>query len=412
MMRRLYFTALLLALWCTAAWAQDDDSAGKVKFPGGKCWLYRITLSDKNGTPYQIDHPEVFLSQKAIDRRIRQGLAIDSTDLPLPPAYLEQISATGAEIKCLSKWNRTVLVRVKNNKILHAVERLPFVAGTMKLWTSPDSVKPPVRSFFQQKINILGTRDFVAFPSKDIFQEIDHGTKVLSTMAVDEPGMFVGTAPEAAFYLCRTEDANTESRAEEDYWAAAAEFADSAGVDIINSSLGYHDFNDPATNYTYDDLDGKTSLVSRTASRLAGKGMLLVNSAGNDGMGTWKLIGVPADADDILTVGAVNGQKQNAAFSSLGPSFDGRVKPDVMGLGSPAAVVTGRGTIINDMGTSFASPVMAGMVACLWQALSDKTALQIIQIVRRSGNRFDRPNNVFGYGIPDFEKALQMGRKD
>ena len=140
--------------------------------------------------------------------------------------------------------------------------------------------------------------------------------------------------------------------------------------------------------------------------------MLLVNSAGNDGMGTWKLIGVPADADDILTVGAVNGQKQNAAFSSLGPSFDGRVKPDVMGLGSPAAVVTGRGTIINDMGTSFASPVMAGMVACLWQALSDKTALQIIQIVRRSGNRFDRPNNVFGYGIPDFEKALQMGRKD
>ena len=158
----------------------------------------------------------------------------------------------------------------------------------------------------------------MAFPSKDIFQEIDHGTKVLSTMAVDEPGMFVGTAPEAAFYLCRTEVANTESRAEEDYWAAAAEFADSAGVDIINSSLGYHDFNDPATNYTYDDLDGKTSLVSRTASRLAGKGMLLVNSAGNDGMGTWKLIGVPADADDILTVGAVNGQKQNAAFSSLG----------------------------------------------------------------------------------------------
>jgi hypothetical protein len=149
MMRRLYFTALLLALWCTAAWAQDDDSAGKVKFPGGKCWLYRITLSDKNGTPYQIDHPEVFLSQKAIDRRIRQGLAIDSTDLPLPPAYLEQISATGAEIKCLSKWNRTVLVRVKNNKILHAVERLPFVAGTMKLWTSPDSVKPPVRSFMR-----------------------------------------------------------------------------------------------------------------------------------------------------------------------------------------------------------------------------------------------------------------------
>jgi subtilisin family serine protease len=263
-----------------------------------------------------------------------------------------------------------------------------------------------------QRIKILGSRDFVAFPSKDIVQEIDHGTKVLSTMAVDEPGVFVGTAPEATFFLCRTEDANTESRAEEDYWTAAAEFADSIGVDIISSSLGYHDFNDKSTNYTYENLDGHTSLVSQTASVLSRKGILLLNSAGNDGMGTWKLIGVPADADNILTVGAVNGQRQNAAFSSLGPTADGRVKPDVMSQGSPAAVVTGRGTIINDMGTSFSTPIMTGMVACLWQALRGKTAHEIIQIVRQSGHLYTKPNNVFGYGIPDFEKALIIGRKN
>ena len=226
------------------------------------------------------------------------------------------------------------------------------------------------------------------------------------------PGFYIGTAPDAAYYLCRTEDSQTESKAEEDYWATAAEFADSVGVDVINSSLGYHDFNDKTTNYRYDELNGKTSLISRTASMLAGKGIILVNSAGNDGMGTWKIVGVPADADNILTVGAVNGQKVNAAFSSLGPTADGRVKPDVMSMGSPAAIINGRGIITNDMGTSFAAPIIAGMVTSLWQALKDKTANQIIQIVREAGHLYQHPNNVFGYGIPDFEKAFDAGRKN
>ncbi len=466
-MKRTILSLLLVTLWTGFAWAQNDDVPEKVKFGGGKCWLYRLTLADKLNTPFSVEHPEQFLSRKALERRRRQQIAVDSTDLPLPPAYLQQIEAAGGEIKSQSKWNRTVLVKVKNTKTLHALENLPFVVETMKVWTSPDSVKQHVRSFFHKdfaaweenpgkpygqttlqvemlngqylhnmgfrgrgltiaifdggfmnvdripcmgKIKILGTRDFVAFPAKDIFQEIDHGTKVLSTMAVDVPGIFVGTAPDAAYYLCRTEDADTESRAEEDYWAAAAEFADSAGVDLINSSLGYHDFDDKTTNYAYHDLDGRTSLASRTASMLADKGMVLLNSAGNDGMGQWKLIGVPTDADHILTVGAVNGQRQNAAFSSLGPTADGRMKPDVMALGSPAAVVTGRGAIINDMGTSFSTPILTGMVACLWQACREKTAHEIIKIVRQSAHLHDKPNNVMGYGIPDFEKAYALGR--
>jgi subtilisin family serine protease len=190
--------------------------------------------------------------------------------------------------------------------------------------------------------------------------------------------------------------------AEEDYWAAAVEFADSAGVDIINSSLGYHRFDDATQNYRYCDLDGNTAMISRTASMLARKGIILVNSAGNDGLGTWKKINVPADARDIITVGAVSANGDNAAFSAIGPTTDGRVKPDVMAMGSPTSVITGRGSISKDIGTSFSAPLVAGMIACLWQAFPDKTALQIIEMVRKGGNRADCPDNILGYGIPDF----------
>jgi subtilisin family serine protease len=182
------------------------------------------------------------------------------------------------------------------------------------------------------------------------------------------------------------------------------------GVDVINSSLGYHDFDDSTQNYCYADQDGETALISRTASLLAGKGIVLVNSAGNDGMGTWKKISFPADARHILTVGAISSNGINAPFSSVGPTADGRIKPDVMAFGSPTEVVTGHGVILNDMGTSFASPLIAGMVACLWQALPDKTAFQIMDLVRESADRHVHPDNIYGYGVPDFWKAYQLGR--
>ena len=195
--------------------------------------------------------------------------------------------------------------------------------------------------------------------------------------------------------------------AEEDYWAAAVEFADSVGVDVINSSLGYHHFDDRSQNYKYCDLDGCSALVSRTASMWAGKGIIVVNRAGNDGMGTWKKINVPADAKDIITVGAVNANRENAAFSAIGPTADGRVKPDVMAMGSPAAVITGRGVISRDIGTSFSAPLVAGLVTCLWQAFPEKTALEIIEMVRQCGSNVTCPDNIYGYGVPDFWKAYQ-----
>jgi subtilisin family serine protease len=261
-----------------------------------------------------------------------------------------------------------------------------------------------------KNVNIIATRDFVYPPSDCIYEELDHGTEVLSTMAINEPDIFIGTAPEADYILIRTEDGRTESMAEEDFWVAAAEYADSIGADVINSSLGYHGFDKDLGSHQYRDLDGRQAICSRSASMLASKGMILTNSAGNEGNNTWKKINCPSDASDILTVGALTAKRINTLFSSVGPSADGRVKPDVMSLGAHAAVISGAGKHTYANGTSFASPITCGMVACLWQALPQKTALEIMDLIRSSSDRFDYPDNVFGYGIPDFWKALQLGR--
>ena len=139
---------------------------------------------------------------------------------------------------------------------------------------------------------------------------------------------------------------------------------------------------------------------------LAGKGIILVNSAGNYGMGQWKKITFPADAKDIITVGALTPELVNAPFSGVGPTQDGRVKPDLMAIGSPSSLISRRGTVIEDMGTSFSTPLVCGLIACLWQAMPEKTALEMIEIVRLSGNNITHPDNIYGYGTPDFIKAL------
>ena len=192
----------------------------------------------------------------------------------------------------------------------------------------------------------------------------------------------------------------------------AAEYADSLGADIITSSLGYTEYDNLPGYYHQYDLDGHTAFISRTASMLAGKGIILVNSAGNSGMGPWKKITFPADADNTITVGALNQQRINAPFSGVGPTQDMRIKPDVMALGSPASLISGRGSVIRDMGTSFSTPIVAGLVACLWQALPNKTALQIIDLVRQNGSNHEKPDNIYGYGVPNFWRAYMIGRID
>jgi subtilisin family serine protease len=258
-----------------------------------------------------------------------------------------------------------------------------------------------------KRINKIGERDFVFPPSHNIYREHSHGMKVLSVMAVNEKNLFEGSAPEAEYWLLRCEQTQTESRSEEDFWAAAAEFADSVGVDVINSSLGYSEYDDDEQKYPYRQLDGHSMMISRMASMLAQKGIVLVCSAGNSGDDSWKKITIPADAEDVLTVGAVTSNGINTVFSSVGPTADGRVKPDVMALGGYCSVINADGEIAQQNGTSFASPLIAGAVACLWQALPDKTACELIELVRQSGDRYQWPDNIYGYGIPDFAKILE-----
>ena len=477
-MRFITIKLILVALAC--ALEASAANSPKIKYPGGKYYIWRYTLKDKQGSPYSLDHPGRWLSHKAIERRRRQGLKVDSTDLPVSQRYLRSIGQTIDEmgknrkrgsmewaIIGTSRWNNTVLVRANDTTILNKIRGLDCVRKAEQVWISPDSINRYIKTKayeafnawdsvkgafygcgqeqiemvgghrlhniglrgkgytiavldggFQncdqipafQHANIVGVKDFVYPNSTFFYQETDHGTKVLSAMAVNEPEVLVGTAPEARYWLLRCEDQQTEQPVEEDYWAMAAEFADSVGVDIISSSLGYNDYDGYSSYYHQRDLDGHTALISRTASMLAQKGIILANSAGNSGMGPWKKIVFPADADDILTVGALNMERKNAPFSGVGPTQDGRVKPDVMALGSPAALISGRGTIVRDMGTSFSTPIITGLVACLWQAMPQKTAVEIIRLVRQTSNDYEKPDNIYGYGTPNFWKAYMVGR--
>jgi hypothetical protein len=256
---------------------------------------------------------------------------------------------------------------------------------------------------------ILGTRDF-SIPGNNVFGDDmhTHGTSVLSTMGANLPGVMVGTAPHASFWLVRTEVGETETLVEEYNWAGGAEFADSLGVDVINSSLGYTTFDNPAFNHTYADLDGNTTPVTRAADLAASRGILVVNSAGNEGGSFWQYVGAPADGDSVFTIGAVDASGSYAYFSSTGPTADGRVKPDVTAQGQETTVVGGWGGVGQGSGTSFSSPVMAGALACLWQSTYAFSANQIRDAVRGTASKSSMPDSLYGWGIPNLVNARTL----
>lgn len=454
--------AALLAVCSLAAQAK------KTHTPTDDC-IYRVTLTDKHGTTGRLNRPQEFLSRKAIERRKRQGLRVDSTDLPVSPVYIDKVKATGGTVVGMSKWNNTVLLRAQDTTIVDRLQALSCVKNVQRVWhksastakaadaqlaatpqgwrNHTDSIHGAATRQIEMlggvrlheagfrgqgmtvaildagflnvdqipafsNTHIVGTRSFVATDTIGIYRLQEHGTMTLSDMGTNQPYQFVGTAPEADYWLLRTEDYAAENMVEEDYWAMAVEFADSVGVDLISSSLGYHAYDDPAAgSYNYWDQDGQTALISRTAAMLARKGIVHVNSAGNEGKKAWKKINFPADSPNTLAVGALTPGGENAQFSSVGPSADGRVKPDVMAMGNPAAVVGASGSVEEASGTSFACPTLAGMVVCLWQALPEKTAMEILDIVRRAGDNYTTPDNIYGYGTPDFWKAYEENRK-
>lgn len=450
-MRKLILAALLLST--IGASAQQDTLK------------YRISLRDKAATTYSLNRPEEFLSKKAIERRQKQGLAIDSTDLPVCTKYVDAIRKKGVKIVTMGKWDNFVTVSCNDSVLIDKISQLPFVRATEKVWIAPDpnrssmaterdslintplwieEVYGPARRQIEmsngdklhdagfkgqgmtiaiidagfhnadsiaamKNIRVLGTKDFVN-PKADIYAESNHGMCVLSCIGMNQPHVMIGTAPEASFWLLRSEDDYSEHLVEQDYWSAALEFADSVGVDVVNTSLGYYAFDDKSKDYRYIDLDGKFALMSRQAAKAADKGMVIVCSAGNAGAGPWKKTTPPGDAENVITVGAIDKQGVLAPFSSIGNTADGRVKPDVMAVGLGSDVMGTDGILRRANGTSFSSPIMCGMVTCLWQALPNLTAKEIIELVRRSGDRADTPDNIYGYGIPDVWKAYQSAK--
>ena len=447
-MRKL-ISFLAIALLATGASAKQDTLK------------YRISLKDKAATEYSLKKPEKYLSAKAIERRRKQNLPIDSTDLPVCRKYIDEIRKQGVKIVVTGKWDNFVTVSCNDTTLIDRIAALPFVLSTEKVWISPGAGKPSMaterdsvlnqptihpdsiygRAITQiqmsngdklheagfkgqgmtiavidagfhnvdkitamQNIRILGTKDFVN-QQADIFAESSHGMSVLSCIGMNRPDIMTGTAPEASFWLLRSEDEYSEHLVEQDYWSAAVEFADSVGVDVINTSLGYYSFDDKSKNYKYRDLDGRHALMSRQASHIADKGMILVCSAGNSGAGSWKKITPPGDADNVLTVGAIDKRAVLATFSSVGNTADHRVKPDVVAVGVGSDVIRTDGNQGRANGTSFSSPIMCGMVTCLWQACPTLTAKEVIELVRRSGDRAGFPDNIYGYGVPDMWKA-------
>ena len=466
-MRKIWFLFLILAGY--TAMAQNTPTC------------YRISLSDKNNSPYSISNPSVFLSQRALDKRARFNIAITEQDFPVNPQYIQQIKAIDANIQvlCTSKWMNTVTVYCPDSTKPATISALPFVTNVLPVADYDlQGMKKQLQTFENNYVSIvsnpakdsmadldygegyrqialhnghllhkegflgngmliavfdagwtgvdtsvyfhplfengqiLGTRDLI--PGRhNVFEGHYHGTIVSSTMAILAEGTLVGTAPKANYFFIRSEHPLSEELIEEDFWAQAAEIADSLGADVINSSLGYTTFRDfPQGDFTYEDVDGVTSIASRAATILGQKGVVVCVSAGNEGTSPWYHIGHPADAFDILAVGAANVMGHIAGFSSRGPSYDGRVKPDITSVGVNTTCIWPDDHLGEADGTSLACPVAAGLCACLWQALPEKTASEIMQIVRESSSCYNNPNDSLGYGIPDFYAAYQNHAHD
>lgn len=432
-----------------------------------------VKLTDKQSKSFSIDNPEAFLSNRAIERREKMGLELTNRDLPISPEYVKSLADAGYMITNRIKWLNTLIVEGENDTALKSypfikevirverndeAQKKPFfenedyniAAQASSSRASIENVYEYGEAFNQiemlnghlvhnagydgegmviavldagfRKVDqidafdslwaneqILGTRNYVN--SENVFSPTisSHGMAVLSTMGGNLPGEIVGTAPKADYWLVRTEDASDEYLLEEYFWVDGAEFADSAGADIINSSLGYtNGFNDPENNHTYEDMDGDTAPVTIGADIAASTGILVVNSAGNSGNSSWFHIGAPADGDSVMAVAAVDGGGNYVSFSSKGPSYDGRVKPNVAAKGSSATVASEWGGVTYSSGTSFSSPITAGMVASIWQANPYLSNMELIELIQEHGNQYSNPDSLLGYGIPDYGAMLDV----
>ncbi|MGI8951837.1 MAG: S8 family serine peptidase [Chitinophagaceae bacterium] len=431
---------------------------------------YIIQFTDKNNDPYSISNSSQFLSAKAIERRTKFNILIDSSDLPVNPFYVDSVLSKGnVQLLSKSKWLNQILIYTTDANAIQQIQLLPFVkfAQAIGFRAFPkDSLYPKFKEkvsplipiankiegpnslynygnsynqihihlgeflhdkgfngqgitiamldagfnnydkisvFDSARLNnqILGVRDFVAFDNS-VTEDDVHGMYCLSIIVANLPGQMIGSAPKANFWLIRTENAASEYPVEEHNWVVGAEFADSAGADMISSSLGYNQFDDSNFNHTYANFYNNSTIISQGAAIACNKGMIVTNSAGNEGQSAWKYILFPADADSVCSVGAIDTLGNIAPFSSYG--YPGRVKPNIVSVGWNTVIASASGPVTGS-GTSFSNPNIAGLIACLWQAFPLYNNITILNAVYQSADRYTSPNNRYGFGIPNMQKA-------
>lgn len=430
-----------------------------------------IQFTNKGSNPFSLNTPSQYLSARAITRRTRYNIVIDSFDLPIVPRYIDSVLSKGpVTLLSKSKWLNQILIQCTDQPTISKIMALPFVKSVQGIGNRPAAPPgkftetidklPAIGSFdrtaadvytygnsynqvhihegeylhnlgfdgrgmmigvldagfnsyktipfFDSARNngqILGERDFVAFDNS-VNEDDTHGMYCLSTMAANYPGKMVGTAPKASFWLVRTENTATEFPIEEHNWVVGAEFVDSCGADMISSSLGYNTFDDPSFDHTYAQFYKNATMVTRGASTAAKKGLIVMNSAGNEGNNGWKYLIFPADADSVCAVGAVSQTGVIAGFSSYG--YPGKVKPDIASVGAGTVIAGFGNNPTTGSGTSFANPNIAGLIACLWQAFPEFNNIEILDAVYKSCPTYNIPNDRIGFGIPNMRVAYQI----
>lgn len=428
----------------------------KVNVEGNYTYLYRLELNDK-GVVDKVA-PASFLSEQAIIRRNKYNIKIDEKDYPVSPDYLRKIEAAGGKIVAKSKWLNTVTIACDGDmskyKDLSFVKNIILV-GKINLDDKNERLNQNIQSRDQSisngiygeslsnielhngqilhengfrgdginiglidgsfyKIdenpmlnsgNIKGKKSFT-YDYKESEGDT-HGTRVFSCMGANKSGKFTGTAPKANYYLFSTEVDGAEQPVEEDYWVSALEYADSIGVQVINTSLYYKYYDWEFESYSPELMNGETAYATRAANIGADKGILIVCCAGND----FSWVGAPADSPKVLAVGSVHSDGKIGNFTNFGFTEDGRIKPDLVSLGMSATIINEQGDIIYGSGTSYASPILCGLAACLWQAYPDLSNIDIIRVLKQAGDRADNPDLPYGYGLPDMQKAMQLAKE-
>jgi hypothetical protein len=452
-MKKLALLALFFGMF--NVWSQDQDA-----------WVY---LTDKPNEAVALANPISILTQKAIDRKQNHGILIDARDVPVHEGYIIDLKLQeGISVLAKSKWFNAVHVRGTEEAInslqnLSYVDYIDFADRNIGTASRPSSsanftdnheesisftygntqnqveminvhnlhnadytgegITIAVIDSGFSNVNTMGAfqrlrdnndlldgYDFVDRTS-DVYASTlsSHGTQVLSTMAGYIQDQFVGTAPDASYYLFRTEDVLNENPVEESYWVEAAERADSLGVDMINTSLGYRTYDNSNYSYTPQDMNGEVAFISKGASIAAEKGILVVVSAGNAGSSAWQTVGAPADSPNVLSIGGVDANGDYVSFSSQGGAAQvGYQKPDVVARAGGAFVVGQTNAIGQSNGTSFSAPIMCGGIASLWQAIPEASVTEVMDYVRQSASQYTAPDGLLGYGIPDLYLAINL----